>query len=139
MELGRCVYWCCICYYSSMCFDSLRSNVFFLYLFKFLKAHDTHNVLVHAITSHVSCQHSPLHTRAKNHVPTPPRRQHVADENADFEEVSSPCPKVIHFPFEFPLAVVSSSKGILIQFCPTALIGKDPSNIRRCGCGCGCG
>jgi hypothetical protein len=52
---------------------------------------------LHAITCHVSCQHSPLHTRAKNHVPTPPRRQHVAEANADFAEVSSPCPKVIIF------------------------------------------
>jgi hypothetical protein len=99
-----------------VCFESLSSIKFFLYLLKFPRAYAREVMLhtmsfLHAITNHVSCQYSPLHTRAKKHVPTTPRRQIVADDNADFAEVSSPCPKVILFPFQCIFAVFSSSKG----------------------------
>ena len=74
---------------------------FLLHLFSFpifwlLCAPASHNVHLVCNNLHVSLQHSPFHTRAKNLVPTPPRREHVADVNGDFAEVTSPCPKVIH-------------------------------------------
>ena len=46
----------------------------------------------------VSSQHSPLQTRPKNNIATPPRRQRAQNSNADSVEVTSPCPKVMYFP-----------------------------------------
>ena len=92
----------CILYPWCNVLDSFSFAPIMLHLFNFPMGHcpwalAPHNVLLPCNNLYVSLQHPPLHTRAKSHVPTPPRRQQVPDANEDFAEVSSPCPKVIHF------------------------------------------
>jgi hypothetical protein len=57
-------------------------------------------------------------TQPENYIATPPRRQRALDANADFAEVTSPCPKVIHFPFEFHFVLVFHPRdsNIILSF-----------------------